>query len=186
MAGMTVAIYADQTLLRMRVDEAEGTLESVLATGVNRPRWVLGHVLNAAAGAVVLIEVFAVSMGLATGQTLGDTTTQVREMTAAGLIQLPGILVVGGAVIAAVGLLPRWAAPLSWALLLASLLLGPLFGPALGLPQWVLNLSPFTHTPKAPAASVTAAPLIVLIGTCLALAVTGVVAIRRRDLVLPA
>jgi ABC-2 type transport system permease protein len=186
MAGMAVAIYVVQMLLRMRVDESGGTLESLLATGVSRPRWVLGHVLNAAAGAVVLLLLFAASLALTAGLVLGDTPSQMREMTQAALVQLPEILVVGAAVVAAVGLLPRGAAPLTWGLLLASLMLGPMFGPALGLPLWVQNLSPFTHIPKAPATAVTAAPLLVLTAACIALAVAGVVAIRRRDLVLPA
>jgi ABC-2 type transport system permease protein len=61
-----------------------------------------------------------------------------------------------------------------------------MFGPTLGLPQWAQDLSPFTHIPKAPATDVTAAPVVVLAGICLALAVAGVVAIRRRNLILPA
>jgi ABC-2 type transport system permease protein len=186
MAGMFVAIYVVQILLRTRVDELGGTLESVLAAGVTRPRWVSGHLLNAAAGAVALILVFAVSMGLAAGQVLGDTTNQVREMAEAGLVQLPGILVLGGVVVVMVAFLPRWAVPFSWALLIASLVLGPMFGPTLGLPQWTQDLSPFTHIPKAPALDVTAAPLIFLASICVALAVAGIVAIRRRNLILPA
>jgi ABC-2 type transport system permease protein len=186
MAGMFVAIYVVQILLRMRVDETGGTVESVLATGVSRPRWLLGHVVNATAGAVLLILIFAISMGLAAGQVLGDTTTQLREMVAAGLVQLPGILLLGGVVVAVVGLLPRWAAPLSWVVLVASVVLGPMFGPSLGLPQTAQDLSPFTHIPKAPATDVTAAPLVLLAGICLVLAVAGVVAIRRRNLVFPA
>ncbi|MGH8827707.1 MAG: ABC transporter permease [Jiangellaceae bacterium] len=185
MAGMFVAIYVVQILLRMRADEAGGTVESVLATGVSRPRWMLSHVVNASTGAVVLILIFAVSMGLATGLVLGDTSTQVREMAQAGLVQLPGILVVGGVVVVLVALLPGWAVPLSWAFLVASLVLGPMFGPSLGVPQWAQDASPFTHTPNVPATDLTAAPLVVLAGICVGLGVAGVVAIRRRNLVLP-
>ena len=101
-------------------------------------------------------------------------------------VQLPGIIVIGSVVIAAVGLLPRWAAPLSWGVLLAALLLGPLFGATLGLPQWMQDLSPFSHIPKAPAAAVDAAPLVALVGLALVVAAVGLLAIRRRDLVLPA
>jgi len=186
MAAMVVAIYLVQMLLRMRADEAEGTLESLLATGVTRPRWVLGHVLNALGGTVVLMFVFSLSMGLAAGQVLGDPTTQVRQLLTAGLVQLPAILVVGAGVIAVVGVLPRLATPIAWAIVVVSLLLGPMFGTALGLSTRVLDLSPFTHVPKAPATDVTAPPLLVLSGICVGLAVLGVTAIRRRSLVLPA
>lgn len=186
MVGMAVAIYVVQMLVRLRVDETGGTLESVLATGVSRPRWVLGHALDALAGSVVLVVVFGVSMGLATGRVLGDTPTQVREMTAAGLVQIPAVVVVGGAVVALVGWLPRWSVTLSWVLLAVSILLGPLFGPALGLPQWAQNLSPFTLIPKVPAVDLTVAPLLGLTAACLVLVAAGIGAVRRRDLVLPA
>lgn len=186
MVGMFVAVYVVQILLRMRVDEAGGTLEPVLAAGVTRTRWVMGHVLNAVAGAVVLLLVFAVTMGLAAGPVLGAPVTQVGEMTAAAMVQVPGTLVLGAAVVAVAGLVPRWAVPTSWTLLLASFVAGPMFGETLGLPQGVQDLSPFTHVPKAPAVDVTATPLILLSLVALALAVVGTVAVRRRDLVLPA
>ena len=186
MGGMATAIYAVQILLRLRADEAEGTAEPVLATGVTRTRWVLGHVANAGAGCVVLVLVFTVAIGITAGQVLGDTTGRVRDLAVAGLAQLPAALLVGAFVVAVAGVAPRWAGALSWSLLLAVLMVGPLFGPALGLPGWVQDLSPFTHVPRAPAAEVTALPLVVLLGGCCALASLGVLAFRRRDLVLPA
>ena len=186
MGGMATAIYAVQILLRLRADEAEGTAEPVLATGVTRTRWVLGHVANAGAGCVVLVLAFTVAIGITAGQVLGDTTGRVRDLAVAGLAQLPAALLVGAFVVAVAGVAPRWAGALSWSLLLAVLMVGPLFGPALGLPGWVQNLSPFTHVPRAPAAEVTAVPLVVLLAGCCALASLGVLAFRRRDLVLPA
>jgi ABC-2 type transport system permease protein len=186
MAGMFVAIYLVQVLLRLRVDETGGTLEPVLASGVTRARWLRGHVVNAVAGSVVLVVLFAVSMGLAAGQVLGGTTTQVRELVGAGLAQLPGILVVGAGALLLVCLVPRWAVPASWGLLLVMLVVGPMFGPGLDLPSWVQDLSPFTHSPKAPAAAVTAAPVLALTAACLALGSAALLALRRRDLVLPA
>jgi len=186
MAGMAVAIYVVQVLLRMRVEEAEGSLEPVLATSVSRPRWVLSHILNACLGAVGLLLVFALGMALAAGRVLGDTSALIRDLTEASLAQLPGILVIGAVVVAAVGLLPRWAGPVSWAVVAASILLGPLFGPTLGLPQSALDLSPFTHIPKLPAAELAAAPVLTLVAIGAALAVAGLVSFRRRNLALPA
>jgi ABC-2 type transport system permease protein len=46
----------------------------------------------------------------------------------------------------------------------------------------VLDLSPFTHVPNAPAASVDAVPLVVLSAVALALGGLGLAAFRRRDL----
>ncbi len=157
----------------------------VAAVTVGRPRWVAGYAVNAVLGATALMLAFATGMGLAVGAVLGDPAGQVRVLTGASLVQLPGILVLGGVVIAAVGLLPRFAGTVSWALLMAGILLGPLFGPTFRLPQWAQDLSPFTHVPKAPAVPVTAAPVLALTVVVVAFTVTGLVSLRRRNLALP-
>lgn len=186
MAGMFVAIHLVQLLLRMRVDEVGGTLEPLLATGVTRTRWLGAHLTVAITSSVALIVLFAVAMGVTTGQVLGDTGGHVLALVGAGLVQVPGILVVGAAVTAAVCVVPRWSVPLAWGILLVTLVVGPMFGPGLDLPTWVQDASPFTHSPKAPAAPVTAAPLVALGAVCLGLAAAAVVSLRRRTLSLPA
>ena len=96
-------------------------------------------------------------------------------------------MVIGGVVVAVTALLPRWAGPVSWAVVMVSILLGPLFGAAtFQLPTWAQDLSPFTHVPKAPAAAITALPVVGLLVISALLAVAGLVAFRRRNLALPA
>jgi ABC-2 type transport system permease protein len=186
MAGMFVAIYLVQVLLHLHTDEAGGTLEPVLATHVSRARWLLGTIVNAVLGSTALMLCFATCMALASGLVLGGTGRELTSLWWAALVQVPGILVLGAMVVAAVGLVPRLAAPSSWTLLLLSLVLGPMFGPGFGLPQWILDLSPFTHLPKAPANPVSVAQLVVVTVTGLALVALGLAALRRRDLELPA
>jgi ABC-2 type transport system permease protein len=186
MAGMAVAIYVVQVLLRIRSEEAEGRLESVLAAAVSRPRWLIANLLNAGLGALALLLVFAASMGVAAGAVLGDIPAELRALLGAGLVQLPAILLVAGSVIAFTALLPRAAATLSWALLLVSILLGPMFGAAtLQLPTSAQDISPFTHTPKLPGAELTALPVLGLIAIAVALVAVGLGSFRRRDLALP-
>jgi ABC-2 type transport system permease protein len=186
MAGMAAAIYIVQVLLRMRTEETDGPLEPVLATAVSRARWMAGHAAVAVLGATAMVLLFATGMGLTAGAVLGDPAGEVGTLAGASLVQLPGILVIGAFVVAATGLLPRVAAALSWAVLIAAVLVGPLFGPTLNIPGWVRDLSPFTHVPKVPAVPVTAGPLLALLTVVAVLAVTGVVALRRRNLALPA
>jgi ABC-2 type transport system permease protein len=181
-AGIMAAIYAVQVLLRMHEEEVRGRLEPVLATGVSRLRWVMSYLLCAGLGAVVLLLVFAVGMALTAGQALGDTSGLLREMIGAASAQLPAVLVIAAAVVAVFALLPRWAVPVSWLLLGASVLLSPMFGTSLGLPQWVLDLSPFTYQ-KAPALETSTVAIIALLGVAVALVAVGVAAFRRRDLV---
>jgi ABC-2 type transport system permease protein len=186
MAGMFVAIYVVQVLLRLHADESGGTLEPLLAANVSRWRWLAGSLVNAAAGAAILMLLFATCMAVTAGRMLGDTGHELAILCAAALAQLPGVLVLGALVVVAVGLVPRVAVPVAWVLLMASLVLGPMFGPGLGLPQWLLDLSPFTHLPKAPANPITATPLILVMALCVGLVVLGLAALRRRDLSLPA
>jgi ABC-2 type transport system permease protein len=187
MAGMAVAVYVVQILLRVRGEEADGRLEPLLSTAVSRSRWIIGHLVNAGLGALALLSIFAAGMALAAGAALGDVPAQLREMLPAGLVQLPAIMVLGGVVVAATALVPRWSAAISWSALLLAILVGPLFGAAtLQLPQWAQDISPFTHVPKLPAADVSIFPLLALLGVFVVLAGVAVAWLRRRDLALPA
>ena len=57
-----------------------------------------------------------------------------------------------------------------------------LFGQVLQLSHWVLDISPFTHAPRLPGGSVSAAALAWLWAVALALAAAGLAALRRRDI----
>jgi putative exporter of polyketide antibiotics len=56
------------------------------------------------------------------------------------------------------------------------------FGELLRLDRWVLDLSPFVHLPRVPAAEFTAMPLAWLAALAVALAAAGLAGFRRRDL----
>jgi ABC-2 type transport system permease protein len=185
MAGMAVAIYVVTLMLRLHQDEARGTLEPVLGTAVSRLRWLGAYTLNALAGALLVILAFAGAMGISGGQVLGGTASLLRDLVGAALVQLPAIAVLGAVVVALTMLVPRWSVGLSWALVAFSIMVGPMFGPSLGLPTWVLDLSPFTHVPNAPAVAPTAAPVLGLALASVLVAAAGVLMLRRRDLALP-
>ena len=185
MAGMAVAIYVVTLMLRLHQDEARGTLEPVLGTAVSRLRWLGAYTLNALVGALLVILAFAGAMGISGGQVLGGTASLLRDLVGAALVQLPAIAVLGAVVVALTMLVPRWCVGLSWALVAFSIMVGPMFGPSLGLPTWVLDLSPFTHVPNAPAIAPSAGPVLGLALACVLVAVAGVLMLRRRDLALP-
>ena len=50
----------------------------------------MSHILNAGLGALLLLLVFTVSMGLTAGLVLGDVPGQLRALVEAGLVQWPG------------------------------------------------------------------------------------------------
>ena len=57
-----------------------------------------------------------------------------------------------------------------------------LFGAVLQLSHWLLDISPFTHVPKLPGGTVSAAPLVWLCLVALAFCAVGLAALRRRDI----
>jgi len=142
---------------------------------------VMSYVLTAALGAVALLLAFAVGMGVTAGLAVGDTSGLLGELISAALAQLPAVLVVAAAVLAVFALLPRHAVSVSWLLLGAAILLSPVWGNSLGLPEWALDLSPFSYQ-KAPAAEIGSVAIVALVGIAAALAVAGLAAFRRRDL----
>ena len=182
LVGSLVAIYALQVLLRMRGEEEAGLADAVLATTVSRTRWTLSFIGVAVAGTLVLLLVTGLTVGVASGIVMGDFGGQVGSLLQASLVQAPATLVIAGAVVAAFGLLPRRATVLAWAVFAIALMLGPVVGEILELPQWMRDLSPFTHTPLAMVEDVALAPLIAMGAIAVALGMAGVASFRRRDL----
>ena len=75
----------------------------------------------------------------------------------------------------------RSAGTLAWVAPAGSLVMGQL-GALLKLPQWALDISPFTHVPRMPAEAFSATPTLWLLAAAAALAAVGFAAFRRRDL----
>ncbi len=179
-AGLVAAGFAVQTALRLRTEESGGQAEALLATPVPRTRWMLGHIAVLVVGTITLMTSIGLSAGLAHGLRTGDVAGQLPRVLAGALVQVPAALVVGAVATTLFGLLPRFVT-VSWGVLAAFLLLGQ-FGDLLGLNQRVMDLSPFTHTPKLPGGTLSATPVVVLLAVAVLLAGVGMLRFRRRDL----
>ncbi|SCG70036.1 ABC transporter permease [Micromonospora halophytica] len=178
--GLAAAGYGIQAALRMRAEEVAGRAEPLLATAVHRFRWLASHLLFALAGPVVVLAVAGLAVGVTYGLGVGDVPGQLPRMVGVGLAQVPAAWVLAGLAVLLYGLLPRLA-PVAWGALAACVLLGQL-GAVLELSQWLLDLSPFTHTPQVLGDDWTATPLLTLTAIALTLAATGTAALHHRDL----
>jgi ABC-2 type transport system permease protein len=178
--GLVVAGYAIQAVLRLRVEETALRAEPVLATPVGRIRWACSHVLFAVAGSIVILAAAGVGAGLAHGLRSHDVGGQLPRVLGAALVQVPATWVVTGAALLLFGLTPRFTAA-AWGVLAGCLLLGQL-GPVLRLPQWALDLSPFTHVPKLPGSALSAAALVGLTLVAALAAAAGLAGFRHRDI----
>lgn len=175
--GAVAAAAGVQAVLRMREEESEGRLESVLATPRTRIGWLLASTLVAAI--TVLIVLVATGLTGALGfVALGDPDSAWTTFGAA-LIQAPAALAFTGITALLVGLLPRVATGLGWGLF--GILTGMgLFGGLLGLPDGFERISPLANVPALPVEDWV--PTVVVGTIALVATVLGALAFRRRDL----
>ncbi|KAA9164997.1 ABC transporter permease [Amycolatopsis acidicola] len=178
--GMVAALYAVQATLRMRSEEVAVRLEPLLATKVRRLQWAASHLVFAWLGSALLLGVFGAFAGLLHGLRVGGVGHQVWTVFGASLAQLPAVWVVAGIALMVFGFVPKYATA-GWSAASLSLALA-LYGPVLNLPQGVLDISPFTHIPKLPSATLTATPLVWLTGIALVALAAGLTGFRRRDI----
>jgi ABC-2 type transport system permease protein len=180
--GMLAAGYAVQATLRLHSEEGELRAEQVLATSVPRIRWVGSHLLVVAVGSAAMLTTGGLVAGVAHGLRAGDLGGELPRVLGGALVQLPAVWVMAAIGAALFGLLPRLVVGGTWAVLAVVLFITTL-GEPLRLNRWALDLSPFTHLPRLPAAAFTAAPLAWLLATTAVLAAAGLGGFRRRDLV---
>jgi len=181
LAGLAAAGYAVSVIVRLRAEETGNQAELVLATATGRIRWALSHIVVAVAGSALLLALAGLAAGLGYGLRIGAAGTWAATMTGAALAELPPVLVLAGAALAVVGWWPRASVPAAWTAL-GLVVVIDLFGPALQLSHWILDISPFTHAPRLPGGPVQAAPLAWLCAVALALSVAGLAGLRRRDI----
>ncbi len=181
--GMLIALIAAaftiSSALRPRGEEDDGRVEPLLATGLPKLRWLLGHLTVTLLGSVALLAVAGLGMGLGFAVFVGDETA-IWRFQAVLLSFLPGVLMLGAIACLLHGLAIRLAW-LAW-LALVFCVVVLLFGELLRFPEWVVSLSPFTHFALVPAEPMAWAPFLGVLVLAAATSAVGVVGFLRRDL----
>jgi ABC-2 type transport system permease protein len=175
--GLLAAAMALQVTMRLRTEE-RGPGEALLVAGARRTSWLGSHVVVAVASAglaLLLSGIVMVAFAVAV-----DAPVDGGQLVAGALAQLSAVLVFVGLAVAGFGIAPSRAGWIGWGAYALAVVV--VFLSAIDLPQWILDLSPFTHLPLVPAESIEAAPLLVLCGIGVAACAVGVAAFRRRDL----
>ncbi|MEU8852881.1 ABC transporter permease [Streptomyces sp. NPDC048564] len=173
MLGLIAALYVVASVLRLHGEETSMRAEPILANAVGRLRWAAGHLVIAFAGSALIMLLAGLGFAVGYGKQLGP-------ILGACLVQLPAVWVVGGLAVLLYGLLPR-AAMAAWGVAGAILLIGWV-GPALDVPQAVLDLSPFGHLPKLPGGGMEWGPVLAVTGLAVVLVAGGLAGLRRRDM----
>ena len=176
---LAIAVQVISRIGVARTEEEAARLEALLARRVGRLRWLGGHVLLAAVGAVLLAVVVGVGMW-AGARAAGSSALTLSDTVTANLNTLPVVALVAGLSIGLFGTVPRLTVTVPSAVVMAGFVLY-LLGPALEWPAWALNLSPFTHVAMVPAQRWQSTSGLVMTAIGGVLAAVGMLCFRRRD-----
>jgi ABC-2 type transport system permease protein len=178
MLAIIGAGFAISSALRPHGEEQTGRVDSLLATGLRRRDWLLGHVTVTLAGTALMLLVAGVGMGVGYSLVTGDAGA-LDDYVLPTLGHLPGVLVLAAVARLLFGLAPA-AAFLSW-LGLAFSLVVMMFAEVFRMPQWLQDVSPFEHLAPMPAEDFRLAPFVAVTVVAAALSVVGQIAFQRRD-----
>jgi len=123
--------------------------------------------------------VTGVATGMGHALAIGEPS-QVLPITVAALARIPATWVMVGLVVALWGVWP-YATGLGWGAYAAFIVVGE-FGQLWGVPQWVMDLSPFTHSPVLPGPHAELTGMVWLTVIAGAFIAGGSAAFRGRDL----
>lgn len=141
MLGILGACAGVQTVIRARQDEARGTAEIVLATPIERVRW-LGDALLVALVAATLTIAAGVVGATAGAASVPDGGALTRAAFIAGAGQLPPAWLFVGLTALVFVVAPRLTIGLGWTLVTLGAVIG-LFGPLFGMDESITRISPF-------------------------------------------
>lgn len=178
--GIGAAAYAISTVLRAHSEEEAGHVESILATSIGRFRWLFSHLVFVILGPTIAMLVVGFAAGISYGGAVSDLGGVLPGVLGGALGQLPAIWILAGIAVALFGGAPRWASA-AWAVLAGCVLLGQV-GAVIGMPQWILDISPFTHLPQLPGGPVHVTALVWSTVVAVAAILFGFASFHRRDL----
>jgi ABC-2 type transport system permease protein len=178
--ALVYAAFAAWRIGALRAEEGSGRLEHVLVRGVVRWRWLTAMTALAAISAVVVV--LATGAGIWAGAALtGSDDVRVSTALLPLLATLPLVALFLGLSVLAMGVAPRLTVGLPVGLAVLGYVLD-LVGPALTLPQTVLDLSPFAWLPRPGEDYPVVAAVVMLVLGVLA-AAGGIARFARRDVV---
>ncbi len=178
--GLVIAVYSAFRVGSARAEEASSRVEFLLTRPLRRWRWLGGHVVCLVVSVVVLCATGATAMwlaGLATGARLTAADAFVSMFNVA-----PAVMVFAGLGVLAFGVVPRLTVAVGATAAVACFVI-ELVGPVLEWPAWVLGVSPFHHLAAVPVDPFGLPAAIAMTAIGIGLAVAGIAAFERRDLV---
>lgn len=179
MMGLLTAVFATQSAVSLRADEASGIVEPQLAGALSRRAWAWQRLLIPVVGTAVLLAAGGAILGAVHGSLSADPGAP-GTLAGAALAYWPAVMVLVGVAVALFGWLPRVAVPLTWGFM-AAMWFATMLGEVFGLPDWLVDALPFSAVPYVPLEPMSWTPIVVLTLVAAGLAWSGVERFARRD-----
>ncbi len=177
--SVIAAAFGIVVALRLRSEEVAGHTEQVLAGATTRSRVLASHTVIGLLGSAVLMLVLGGVIGVVDAAAGGSAG--VGRLLASAAAHVPAVWVCIALAVCAYAWLPRIAAGVAWGALAVFLTVGE-FGGLLGLPGWLIDLAPFTHSPRMPVEPFSLPPVVGLLAVAAALLAAAYAGFRRRDI----
>lgn len=177
--ALLVAAFALQSTDSIRVAEAAGRTEMQWSSAISRVRWAATRLIVPALWSLVLIAISGAAIGLTFGAAVGQPD-QTWKFLGASVAYWPAALLVIGVVMLCAAVIPRAAAAVTWGLYGVVVVLS-MFGDLFGLPDWIINNTPFTAIPRLDM-DFTVVPLLVITALAVLAGGVGLWVLRNRDM----
>jgi ABC-2 type transport system permease protein len=176
---LAISVYMCTQVGAARQEESEQQLETLLAQPVSRRGWLAGRLLLAVLGGVVLSLV----AGLFTwaGASSGGAHVSLPRVLEAGLNAMPLAILFLGLAALAYAVVPRAASAIAYGLVTVSFV-WQLVGSLLGVPSWLVDLTPFAHVALVPAEPFRTGAAVVMAAIGLVASAAAIGVFERRDL----
>ena len=178
--AVVVTCFAVAVVAHGGRDEHDGRTGQVLATATSRTAVFWATAAVAVLGSTWLLALSGVAVGLGYGLAGGNLGAALASVVPAALAQAPAVWLVTALSVAAFALRSSWAAA-GWVFIAGFLTLGQL-GELLQLPQTVIKLSPYVHSPRMPAEPFTSGAPIALCALAAVLMMLASAGYRFRDI----
>lgn len=173
------AIPVTATILKLKKEERLGRLENYYSRSVARNQVLGSYYLISLLGTVVMQLSIALGFYLAGNQAL-EVGLDLGMVMEGSLIYVPAIWLIIGLATMLIGVFPK-ASGLAWLYIVFSLVV-IYVGDLVDFPEWVNNLTSFTHVPEIPVEEIDWAALGGLSAVAIVLSLTGFVGYNKRDI----
>jgi ABC-2 type transport system permease protein len=177
--AMFATVPALIALFKLRGEEKKNRTESLLSKAVSRYKLLGSYFLISVVNAFIMLTLVSLGLWIA-GNPVVDGGLEFGAIYKVALVQIPAMAIMLGIGVFFIGVKPNLTS-ITWMYLTFSFLILYL-GDLLQLPEWIINISPFSHIPQIPMEEMNYFTITILMIISILFIVLGFIGYRKRDI----